>query len=345
MSPFAKKVWIVVGIASLTGILVLLAEATIHILLLVFAGIVLAVYLRGLANLLASRTPLGPRLALACVVLVHLMVLAALVVYAVPVLDAQIAELSEKLPAAIERLEDWLRSHTWGRWLLAQAPDPSSIAQSDGGGWVSRITGVFSATMSAVVGLFIILFVGLYGAAEPDVYRRGLLHLFPEERRDRVNEILRRMVRTLRWWLVGRVVSAAIVGVLTALGLWIIGVPLAFLMGIIAGALTFIPNVGPTIAVVPPALLALLNSPQDALIVVIYYVGVQLVESYVITPMIERRAIHVPPALLLTVQALFAVLTGVVGLAMADPLLAVILVLVQALHVEDVIGEPAAEST
>jgi predicted PurR-regulated permease PerM len=261
----------------------------------------------------------------------------------VPALDEQVRELANKLPAALDRLESTLRELSWGRWVLAQAPDLSTVATEDGGGWVSRITGVFSATASAIVGVFVILFVGLYGAAEPDVYRRGLLALVPPDHRERVDEVLGRIVKTLRWWLIARVACAAIIGVLSAVGLAIIGVPLPVLMGLLAALLTFVPNIGPVIALIPPALLGLLESPQTALIVIAYYVGLQLVESYLITPLLQRKAVHIPPALLLTMQVLFGVLTGIVGIALADPLLAVILVLVQSFHVEDVLGDEPIE--
>lgn len=344
-SPFARKVWIGVAIAALVGVALLLGKAAITVLLLVFAGSLVAIYLRSLADLLDRRTPLGPKTSLLAVVLAHVGLLVALLIYAVPALDEQVTELADKLPAAVARLEETLSQQNWGRFILAQAPDLSQVAETDGGGWVSRITGVFSATASAVVGIFVILFVGLYGAAEPDVYRRGFLALVPPDHRERMGEILSRIVRTLRWWLIARLISAAIIGVLSAVGLAIIGVPLPVLMGLLAALLTFVPNIGPMIALIPPALLGLLESPQTALIVVIYYTALQLVESYLVTPLLERKTVHIPPALLLTVQALFGVLTGVVGIALADPILAAILVLVQSYHVEDVLGdEPVPEA-
>jgi len=130
--------------------------------------------------------------------------------------------------------------------------------------------------------------------------------------------------------------------VLTGVGLWIIGVPLPWLMGLLAAALTFIPNIGPTLAVIPPALLALLDSPRKALIVLGYYLVVQFLESYIITPLIQRRAVHVPPALLLTTQVLLGVLTGVLGIAVAAPLLVVTIVAVRMLYVEGVIEDDGA---
>lgn len=340
VSPYARKVWIAVGIAALVGIVLLVAKAAISILFLVFAGTMVAVYFRGLADLLEAHTPLGRRLSITAILLVHLALTAALVVFAVPSIEDQVQRFVDRVPDALERLRSELRTHGWGRWLLANLPSPGEVVQ--GGGWVSRITGVLSTTLNVVVYLFIIAFVGVYGALEPQVYRRGLLLLVPKGNRERASEVVSRAVHTLRWWLVGRFSSAAIIGVLSTVGLWIIGVPLPFLMGLIAALLTFVPNIGPTVSVVPPALLAVLHSPQRALVVIVYYALVQFLESYVITPLIQRRAIHVPPALLLTAQALLGVLVGILGIAMAAPLLVVILVLVRSFHIETVAEtEPA----
>lgn len=343
-SPFARRVLLGVGIFALVGVSILLAEQAITVLLLVFAGLVVAVYLRGLADLLEDHTPLGPRISLVLVLLLHLLLTVLLVVYAVPVLEDRASKVAEKMPEAIDRLETELELSGWGRALLSNMPEPGEMMRPSGD-WLSRITGMFSAGLTFLVNMLVIGFIGVYVASEPKTYRSGLLRLIPPGRRERAGEVLTEMGSQLRWWLLGRFASAAIIAVLSGVGLWVIGIPLPWLMGLLAGVLTFIPNIGPTVAVIPPALLALLQSPRQALIVVAFYVAVQFLESYVVTPLIQRRAVQLPPALLLTSQVLLGVLTGILGVALAAPLLVALVVAVRLLYVEDVVeaGQPSDE--
>jgi len=129
-----------------------------------------------------------------------------------------------------------------------------------------------------------------------------------------------------------------ILGVLTTLGLWILGIPLALTLGIIAAVLSFIPNIGPIISAVPAILIALIESPSKALYVIFLYIGIQTVESYLITPIIQKKAVHLAPALLIAVQIMIGVLLGALGLLLATPLMVVIIVLVQMLYVQDTLG-------
>ena len=130
-----------------------------------------------------------------------------------------------------------------------------------------------------------------------------------------------------------------IIGVLTAVGLWLLGVPLALTLGLLAALLTFIPNIGPILAVVPAALLALLQSPTRALYVVLLYLGIQTVESYLLTPLMQKRTVSLPPALTIFAQVLMGILVGRIGLVLATPLTAALFVLVKMLYVEDILGD------
>jgi predicted PurR-regulated permease PerM len=143
----------------------------------------------------------------------------------------------------------------------------------------------------------------------------------------------------LIWWMVGRFSSMAVVGIMTMIGLWILGIPLPFTLGVIAAVLSFIPNIGPIISVIPALLLALLDSPSKVLYVILLYIGIQTVESYIITPLIQKRAVSLPPALLISVQIMIGVLLGAFGLILATPLMVVIIVLVQTIYIQDIIGD------
>jgi predicted PurR-regulated permease PerM len=204
---------------------------------------------------------------------------------------------------------------------------------------LSQVTGLFSRTLNAITNFVLILFIGLYLAVTPDLYVGGLVGLVPVGRRSRARQVIQAAGHTLRWWLVGRIFSMIVIGVLSVLGLWLIGVPLALVLGLLAGLLGFIPILGPILALVPPLLLALSNSPQQALYVVLLYGGIQIVESYFLTPMVQQRAVSLPPVLTISSQLILGLLFGFMGIAMAPPLAAMGMVLVQMLYVEDTLGD------
>jgi predicted PurR-regulated permease PerM len=203
--------------------------------------------------------------------------------------------------------------------------------------------GFFSSTMGAVGNFFVVILLAIYLASEPRFYIRGLIKLFPKPRRHRATQIVSAIGETLEWWLIGKVASMLFIGLVTWIGLSILGVPLALMLGLIAGLLSFIPNFGPIISALPALLLAFIDSPMTAVYVLGLYVGVQLVESNIVTPLIERETVELPPALTIVFQLALAVLVGGLGLVLATPLLAVIMVLVQMIYVEDILGDKHVE--
>ena len=148
---------------------------------------------------------------------------------------------------------------------------------------------------------------------------------------------------TLEWWLIGKVASMLFIGILTWIGLSIIGVPLALTLGLLAGLLSFIPNFGPIISAIPAILLGFIESPMTAVYVLILFIGVQLIESNVVTPLIERETVEFPPALTIVFQLALAVLVGGLGLVLATPLLAAMMVLIQMVYIQDVLGDKDVE--
>jgi predicted PurR-regulated permease PerM len=239
------------------------------LLLLVFAGVLLAIFLRTLAIWISGLTRLKVGWSLTIVLLLLLGGAALTSVLFAPRLAEETQQLTEKLPEAVTQLTDWLRGYSWGRWLLNEMPD--GPAGEGSGQVVERATGAASKLFHGIVAFAIVLFVGIYLAAEPEPYQRGLLRLFPIARRQRAGEVMFATGYTLRWWLFGQILAMLIVGLTMGIGLSIIGVPLAFALGVLAGLLEFIPTLGPPIAVVPAILLALVDDPQKALYVLILY--------------------------------------------------------------------------
>lgn len=322
------------AIVAVVALLVLAAE----VLLLVFAGLLFAVLLSSLADALVRISGMGRGIALGLTILVLLAGAVGTVWALWPSVSEQADQLARELPAALRELRGWFQQRDWGRWLLGRG-DPDQMA--DGAAVVDQAKGVMLTTVSAVAGFVIVLFVGLYVAAQPSLYRRGLRQLVPVAGRPRADEVLCEVTSILQWWLMGKILSMVLVGVLTTAGLWWLEVPLALTFGLLAAALTFIPNFGPVLSVVPPALLALADEPTRAVYVVALYLAIQVVESYAVTPLIQRRTVSMPPALTILSQLVLGLLVGGIGVAVATPLTAAAMTMIRMLYVEDLLEQEA----
>jgi predicted PurR-regulated permease PerM len=307
------------------------------VLLLAFAGVLFGVFFRRLAMGISRHSPLSPRWSLALVTLGIVGVLVGVFWLRGPAIGEEVRMLREELPQAAQALRARLESYPMWRQLEQSMPSAAQVMPSDPAA-VMRITGVVSRTFGALASFAIVLFLGIVFAATPQTYVRGALALLPESRVPRARQVLARIYDTLWWWLIGRMASMTFIGVVTGVGLWLLGVPLAFALGLLAALLSFIPNLGPILAYVPAVLLALANGPMQALWVTLLYGGVQLVESYALDPYIDRKTVYLPPALTVVAQLVLALACGLLGVALAAPLVATLVVLVTMLYVQDVLG-------
>lgn len=325
-------------ILLMAGGILYLFRQVIFVLFIIFGGILFAIFLTALTDFIRRKTGLPRGWSLALTTLVLIVSLVAFSWLMGSALGTQVTRLINRLPEAMKIIESYLNQYGWGRDLLSLLPSTQDLVPL-GKGLLGNITGFFTTAVGATAGVVLVFFLGIYLAIEPDLYLNGFLSLFPSERRDRIREILTLIGGALRWWLIGRAVAMAAVGVLTVLGLWIIGLPLAPTLGLIAGLLTFIPFIGPTLAAIPAMLIALIEGPYMVLYVVIIYVLLQQIENQILTPLIQKRAIFLPPAVLLSAQILIGVLFGFMGVLMASPLTIVIVILVQTLYIQDSLGE------
>jgi predicted PurR-regulated permease PerM len=253
-------------------------------------------------------------------------------------LTAQFATLSEKLPESLDRFREYLSQYPWGRAVVERVPQAteSSLAQM---GDLSHLTGMASGVSNALIAVVVILFVGIFVAAEPGLYADGMLHLVPPPQRPRAAEVLDSVGHNLRWWLVGQAVLMLMMAVTTAAGLWMIGIPLPLALGLIAGIFELVPYIGPWLSAVPAALIAMLISPWHLAMVLVLYLALHILEGYILVPLIQRRSVRLPPAVTLVTQLLFAELLGILGLFVAAPLTVVAVVSLRMLYVEDVLGD------
>lgn len=318
---------IAVAIVSALALSVLL----IQVWLLVFAGLLLAVLLSTAADSVTRWTGSPRGVSLALVLLILTLTVGAATFALWPSISEQADELTTRLPAAWSELRGWIDDRPWGEWLVGRIDPERVVAQQD---MVNQATSALSSTATAIGGLVVMLFIGIYVAAEPSLYLCGIRRLLPQMAHGRFDTLTQELGSVLRWWLVGKLLSMTVVGVMTSLGLWLLNVPLALVFGLIAAALTFVPNIGPVLSVVPPALLALTDEPRTAAYVVALYLAIQTVESYAITPIIQRRTVSLPPALTITAQVAFGLLVGPLGVVVATPLTAVAVTAVRVLYVE-----------
>ena len=337
---FTHRVLIICGIITFIILLVLGAIYVVDVLLLFFGAVLVAIFLHGLANISRRYLRLSEGYS---VLLVAALLVAALVlsVYLLaPSVAEQIKHLRDELPASAKKASEFLSSYGGGRAILEQLPSNDEIIEKvNNSTMLSRVGGYFSSTLGALTNIALMLLLAIYLASEPKTYIKGFTKLFPQDKRKRVREILYEIGETLSWWLIGKGASMLLIGVLTWIGLSILSVPLALTLGLIAGLFSFVPNFGPILSAVPAILLAFIDSPTTALYVLILFVVVQLLESNLATPLIERRTVELPPVLTVVSQLALALLLGAVGLILATPILAVSMVLIQTLYIQDVLGD------
>ncbi|HEX3727814.1 MAG TPA: AI-2E family transporter [Pirellulales bacterium] len=308
-----------------------------RIFLIAFGGLLLGVLFYSVAKwtAAASRLPYGFALAL---VMVLFMSLGVAVFWLVGSrLASQANELTEAVSRSLKQIADYLDRSQWGQRILEQSPEwGKAIAQ---GNIPSRISDLASSIVDFVVSTVIMLFVGLYCAAEPNTYSNGLVRLVPIEKRARAREVLQVIVYNLRWWILGQLFAMACVGVITGIGLWIAGTPLALTLGVLAAVLEIIPNIGPVLWLVPASLVALTADTDQVVRVVAIYGVTHMVESYVLIPLVQRRTVWLPPVLSILAVVVLGLFAGFLGLLVAAPLALVVMLLVKMLYVEDWLGD------
>lgn len=309
-----------------------------NVLLLIFACVLLAILLHDVSGRVRRWTGLPHAAALAVVVLVLLTVIVGGGWLMAPQISRQSAELARAIPTSLQQLQETLARYPMLESLNAGMPSPDEITKQLGS-LLPRAGLLFSGVLGVLGNVAIIAFVGIYLAAQPRAYVHGIILLVPRRRRERMREVMDELGKTLGQWLAGKALAMLVVGAVTTAGLALLDVPLALVLGIIAGLLDFIPYVGPIFAGVPAVLIAFTESPLLAGYVALLFLAIQLAEGYLLMPLIERRTVALPPALTIVVQVLMGALFGMAGVALATPLAAVAAVLITMLYVQDVLGD------
>lgn len=330
---FAQRVFV----ACLVGAAALAVWKLSDVLVLAFGAALLALLLRGLAHEVGRRTRMPEAWAVIPVVLLLLGSIVAVSWLFGSQIASQFNLLAKDLPQSLTRVAREFGSSSWGAWLLGHAQDINlGNASAPVAGYLAALFGSVFRTMAYIA---VLLFAALYFAVQPTRYVDGLLRLVPAPRRDGAREMLGLCGITLRRWLIGQSITMAVVGTLTGIGLVLLGVTAPLALGLIAGMFAFVPYVGPILASVSGILMATMQGPLMVGYVVALYAGIHFVEGNIVTPLVQAEAVELPPVLTLFATLVFGLLLGPVGVLLAAPLAVVLLVAVNALYIEGILGE------
>ncbi|WP_196053569.1 AI-2E family transporter [Paracoccus lichenicola] len=331
-------------VASIFALALLLAAAWrwSNMLLLGFGAILVAIALRAGASFLHERLGLGIKAGVVACALAVALVIAGIVAWAGPLISDQFRQLVGSLPAAWDQVNAWLSDSPVGQFLERRIETASQNGEAPAGGLPS-IFGYVTGTLTTVVGgaanLVLLVTVAIFLALNAPTYRNGALRLVSLSYRDRARQIADELGRSLGRWMAGQALDMLLVALATGLGLWLLDVPLALVLGLIAGLTNFIPYVGPFLSGIPAVLFALTQGFDLAIYVALLFVVIQQVEGNMLMPLIQRFAADLPPALTVLAIVAFGSLFGFAGIVLATPLLLVSIILVKRIYVEDVLGD------
>lgn len=332
-------------IATTIASLLLLAAAWkwSNVLLLGFGAVLIAIALRAAAAFLNRRTGLAFKPGVLLAALTAALLLIGIVALAGPSISQQFRQLLATLPSAWQQVNTWLGDSSLGQFLEQRI----EAAQSGGGaGSTAAAPSIFSyvrGTLTTVTGglanTVLLVTVAIFLALDAPLYRGGALRLVAPAWRPRAARITDEMAGALARWMGGQALDMVLVALVTGLGLWLLGVPLALVLGVIAGLTNIVPVVGPFLSGIPAVLFALTQGFDMAIYVALLFVVVQQVEGNLLMPLIQRYASDLPPALTVLAILAFGSLFGFAGVVLATPLLLVSIILVKRVYVEDVLGD------
>jgi predicted PurR-regulated permease PerM len=327
---FPRKVLLVAFVL----VLALIAWQLLDLFMLTFGAVIVATVLRSLAVSLERHACVPNKISVMAALFLLVFMIAAVAWFVGDPLAEQFENMRQRLPAAVDAVMLWLNSHRLGVATLQYIEEARS---NDASPWAMRVAGAAGSTFGALSGAALMLVMGLYLALAPRVYRDGLVRLMPLSARESVGEALDACGSALSRWLLGQSASMLFVGATTALGLWLLDVPLAFSVGVLSGLLAFIPFFGAIAGGLLAVLLGFMQGPETALYVLILALVIQQIEGNVLMPLVERWAVGLPPVLGIAATVMFGVLFGLLGVLLAAPAMIVLMVVAQRLYIKGVL--------
>lgn len=301
----------------------------LKLLLLAFAGILFAIVLEAVTRWILHKTRLNFMLSYLATLLLLIAVLAGAGFLLIPRALPELGQMAKDLPQSIHRVEQPLERTPWGQQILAEGrrfvfgPDVSG-----------KLTYFAHAISGAIAALVIIVVIGVFAALNPRGYQEGLLILLPERKRPFWEHVGEELHHQLKWWLTGQLITMVAMGTLCGLALWLLGVQLAWTLGVLTGLAVFLPYVGTVAAGIPSLLMALQLGPRTALYVLIIYTILHVLEGHILGPLIQRKIVHLPPVLTILSQFFMWSVAGILGVALAAPLATAGLVVLKVVYLQ-----------
>ncbi|NMG39397.1 AI-2E family transporter [Chelativorans sp. ZYF759] len=336
----------VVGVVLAITISVFIVIYAASGFLLIFAGILFAVFLDALTTALERVLPVHRAIRLTLVCLVTAAAFAAFLGSVGTVAVGQTPDLLATLEEELRELQRMVRE--FGA-VDENGNEPAADENDSDGGWsdwlpdpaglFGQVRVAFEMTFGVLGNMAVVVVLGVFIAAQPPLYRDGLVKLVSPRSRRRFGQVLDEIGTTLRFWLIGQFVTMTIIGLVVWGALAAVGLPGAILLGLTAGILNFVPIIGPILAGIPIVLVAMAQDWWIVFYAVGVYLFIQFLEGNILTPLIQRRAVNLPPALIIGAIVIMGLLFGLPGIILATPFAAVVMVAVKRLYIEDVLND------
>ena len=337
-SDFSKKVWITVRITAFVVIMVLIIYKTFNAFLLLLAASLIALFFAAVSGKIKNWTGLRDGVALAVTIILVVVVVGLFFWLVGAEAENQYKEMQEAVPVMIENAQNYLNKSEIGQKISDYITDIENQKKV-----VPFLEGFFKTSFGVFGDLYIVIFLAMFLSIAPFDYVNGAVNLVPRGGKAKAKSLFEDMGFNLTKWIKGAIISGFVVFSLTAIGLLILGVDMWLILAISAGLLNVIPNFGPIIAMIPAVLAALLIGPTHALLVAGVYLTVQIIESNLITPNVQKKLLNIPPALLIFFQVLMGTLTGGWGIILAVPMLVIVITVVKNLYLNKNMGLETSE--
>ena len=326
--PSASKVWLITAIICLFITILLILRVAFNILLMAFSGVLIAVYFQGLAEFLQKKLKLNRKGAFITSVIGTLLFIVLLTWLIGATIQQQASELRNALPNTLHTVREKFSHSTIGQKIITYSSGENSQKL------LETMSTLFRSSFGVAGELYVILFFGIYFSVDPTLYQKGILSFFPKSKKNTGEIILRRIGEALKGWIKSNLIATVLISMLLAASLALAGLPVTIVLGLFAGILEIIPNFGPIIAMIPGLLLAITISTKTAIIVALIYTVCQTIVGGFVKPLIEKKIINLPPAVTFLSQLIMGILSGVLGIILAVPILCIIIILTDELYIK-----------
>lgn len=333
LSHFANKVWITVGITTFAVIIVFIIFRTFNAFLLVLAASLIALFFSAVSGRIKMWTGLKNGVSLALTIALMVVVVGLFFWLVGAEAQNQYKEMQEAVPVIIDNAQSYLNKSDVGQKVSQYISDIENQKKV-----LPFLQNFFKSSFGVFGDLYIVVFLALFISISPFDYINGAVNLVPRRGKVKAKHLFTDIGFNLKKWIKGAIISGLSVFIMSAVGLLILGVDMWLILAISAGLLNVIPNFGPIIAMIPAVLVALLTSPTQALMVAGLYLTVQIIESNLITPNVQKKLLNTPPALLILFQVLMGTLTGGWGIVLAVPMLVIVITMVKHLYLDNNMG-------